>query len=269
MSQGDVRVPGLMPPWSPRPPCQSSHLHPLLRRHVKPKKQHEIQRLSKGHLSRFLAFGLGLSVTAVDSDGRLLSLAERFDQELLRELRKTEGLGHKKRSPLHPLTPRAPQHVAGEGPSGLRGCGGHAGAAAQGGGILHPGAASGTCCGDPHPARPSALPPGARWAWVGLPGQSSPSSVSSLPGLLSSLSRLSFAFFPGFHCALVPLFNPKFSPRNLVLVAARTPLATVLAGLDKDSEDGDSIEDRHSNQNEDLGAAESPSEGQSPGHRPQ
>lgn len=96
-----------------------------------------------------------------------------------------------------------------------------------------------------------------------------PSSVSSLPGLLSSLSRLSFAFFPGFHCALVPLFNPKFSPRNLVLVAARTPLATVLAGLDKDSEDGDSIEDRHSNEDEDLGEAESPREGQSPGHRPQ
>ncbi|KFW74022.1 hypothetical protein N305_02978, partial [Manacus vitellinus] len=40
----------------------------------------------------------------------------------------------------------------------------------------------------------------------------------------------------GFHCALVPLFNPLFSPRNLVLVAARTPLAAVLA---EDSEDGD------------------------------
>uniref|UniRef100_A0A8U7P032 Methyltransferase like 25B n=1 Tax=Corvus moneduloides TaxID=1196302 RepID=A0A8U7P032_CORMO len=35
------------PGGSPRPPCQSSHLHPLLRRHVKPKKQHEIQRLGK------------------------------------------------------------------------------------------------------------------------------------------------------------------------------------------------------------------------------
>lgn len=31
----------------PRPPCQSRRLHPLLRRHVKPKKQHEIQRLGK------------------------------------------------------------------------------------------------------------------------------------------------------------------------------------------------------------------------------
>lgn len=64
----------------------------------------------------------------------------------------------------------------------------------------------------------------------------------------------------------MPLFNPRFSPRNLVLVAARTPLAAVLAGLDKDSEDGDSSED------EDLREAQSPREGQSPhspGHRPQ
>ncbi|XP_068851480.1 methyltransferase-like protein 25B isoform X1 [Aphelocoma coerulescens] len=351
------------PGGSPHPPCQSSHLHPLLRRHVKPKKQHEIQRLGKllqrlsqatscervvdvgagqGHLSRFLAFGLGLSVTAVESDGRLAGLAERFDQELLRELGKMRGLGHQRppqrcrKPPPHPLTPRAPRHVAGRldpaapwrefllppdppgpgsaarnplggpggsedggrvlltglhtcgdlgpallchfarspavaavalagccymklstapqppgcppgyplsasvaalpghqlsyrareaachaleeyegrlrggsahlrahcyravlesliraadpgkrhlglqpgrkahalgfpqtgpggGPTGLGGCGGHAGAAAQGGGILHPGAASGTRCGDPHPARPPALPAGARF----------------------------------------------------------------------------------------------------------
>ncbi|KFP71763.1 Protein RRNAD1, partial [Acanthisitta chloris] len=39
----------------------------------------------------------------------------------------------------------------------------------------------------------------------------------------------------GFHCALVPLFNPRFSPRNLVLVASRTPLGPVLAGLAEDS----------------------------------
>lgn len=53
----------------------------------------------------------------------------------------------------------------------------------------------------------------------------------------------------------MPLFNPRFSPRNLVLVASRTPLATVLGGLDKDSEDRDSSE------NEDLGEAESPRDG--------
>lgn len=32
---------------TPHPPCQSPHLHPLLRRHVKPKKQHEIRCLGK------------------------------------------------------------------------------------------------------------------------------------------------------------------------------------------------------------------------------
>uniref|UniRef100_A0A8C5TNL1 Ribosomal RNA adenine dimethylase domain containing 1 n=1 Tax=Malurus cyaneus samueli TaxID=2593467 RepID=A0A8C5TNL1_9PASS len=122
------------PGGSPRPPCQSSHLHPLLRRHVKPKKQHEIRRLGKllqrlsqathcqhvvdigagqGHLSRFLAFGLGLSVTAVDSDSRLASLAERFDQELLQELGKSKGPGHKGHPRHRPLTPQAPRHVAG------------------------------------------------------------------------------------------------------------------------------------------------------------
>lgn len=32
---------------TPRPPCQSPLLHPLFRRHVKPKKQHEIRRMGK------------------------------------------------------------------------------------------------------------------------------------------------------------------------------------------------------------------------------
>lgn len=57
----------------------------------------------------------------------------------------------------------------------------------------------------------------------------------------------------GFQCALVPLFNPRFSPRNLVLVAARTPLGTVLSGLDEDG-----------SEDEGTGGAEPPGEGQSP-----
>ena len=57
----------------------------------------------------------------------------------------------------------------------------------------------------------------------------------------------------GFQCALVPLFDPRFSPRNLVLVAARTPLGAVLSGLDEDS-----------SEDEDTGTAEPPGEGQSP-----
>ncbi|XP_068270610.1 methyltransferase-like protein 25B [Nyctibius grandis] len=129
---------------APRPPCHSARLHPLLRRHIKPKKQHEIRRLGKllqrlsqatgcdrvvdvgagqGHLSRLLAFGLGFSVTAVEGDGRLAATAEHFDRELLRELGKTGGSGNAEgpprcpqpppRRPPPPLTPRAPRHVAG------------------------------------------------------------------------------------------------------------------------------------------------------------
>ncbi|NXR24858.1 RRNAD protein, partial [Cinclus mexicanus] len=443
------------PGGSPRPPCQSSHLHPLLRRHVKPKKQHEIQCLSKvgaspnplrspnspqppnsppspqlllrlsqatgcervvdigagqGHLSRFLAFGLGMSVTAVDGDGRLVSLAERFDQELLRELGKMRGLGHKK-NPSHPLTPRAPQHVAGHldpaapwgefllppnppGPSpaarnplggpggsedgrqvlvtGLHACGDlspallchfarspavvavalvgccymklstapqspgcplgyplstsvaalpghqlsyrareaacHALEEFEGrlrGGSRHLRAhcyratlESLICTTDPS-KRHLGLQPGRKahalsfpqYAHLGLPlagldparvpldseavgamleQQHKVVAFCTLVQLLAPavetlilLDRLLYLREQGFHCALVPLFNPQFSPRNLVLVGARTPLATVLAGLDKDSEDRDSSEDRHSSKDEVLGEAESPREGQS------
>ncbi|XP_048144994.1 methyltransferase-like protein 25B isoform X1 [Corvus hawaiiensis] len=429
------------PGGSPRPPCQSSHLHPLLRRHVKPKKQHEIQRLGKllqrlsqatscervvdigagqGHLSRFLAFGLGLSVTAVESDGRLSGLAERFDQELLQELGKMRGLGHQRpprrcrNPPVHPLTPRAPRHVAGRldpaapwrefllppdppGPgSAAQNPLGGPGGSEDGGRVLLTGlhacgdlgpallchfarspavaaVALAGCCymklstapqppgcplGYPLSASVAALPghqlsyrareaachaleeyegrlrggsahlrahcyravleslirtadPGKRhlglqpgrkahalgfpqYAHLGLPlAGLDPAGVPLDSGAVGAmleqqhkvvafctlgqllapvvetlilLDRLLYLREQGFHCALVPLFNPRFSPRNLVLVAARTPLATVVARLDKDSKDGDSSED------EDLREAESPREGQSPhspGHRPQ
>ncbi|XP_041320867.1 protein RRNAD1 isoform X1 [Pyrgilauda ruficollis] len=404
-------------PCPPCPPCQSSRLHPLLRRHVKPKKQHEIQRLGKllrrlsratgcqrvvdvgagqGHLSRFLAFGLGLGVTAVESDGRLVGLAERFDQELLRELGKSRALAHRG----HPLTPRAPQHIAGRldpaapwgefllppdppgpGPAARNPLGGPGGSE-DGGRVLVTGLHA---CGDLSPAllcHFARSPAVAAVALVGCcymklstapqqpPGYPLSASVAALPGhqlsyrareaachaleeyqgrlrggsahlrahcyraVLESLIRaadpgkrhlglqpgrkahtLSFPQYAqlglslagldpagvpldsgavgamleqqhkvvafctlgqllapavetlilldrllylreqGFHCALVPLFNPRFSPRNLVLVAARTPLATALA---KDAEDG------HSSEDEDLEEAESPREGQNP-----
>uniref|UniRef100_A0A8C6YTG6 Ribosomal RNA adenine dimethylase domain containing 1 n=1 Tax=Nothoprocta perdicaria TaxID=30464 RepID=A0A8C6YTG6_NOTPE len=88
---------------------QSAALHPLLRKHVKPKKQHEIRRLGKGHLSRVLAFGLGLPVSAVEADGRLVQAAERFDRELLRALRKAHARGdevrtRRRRRHRHPAT---------------------------------------------------------------------------------------------------------------------------------------------------------------------
>ncbi|XP_074785076.1 methyltransferase-like protein 25B [Athene noctua] len=418
------------PGGSPHPPCQSARLHPLLRRHVKPKKQHEIRRLGKllqrlsqatgcdrvvdvgagqGHLSRFLAFGLGLSVTAVEGDGRLASMAERFDQELLRELGKTgvppgnEGPPRcrQNRTPPPPLTPQRPHHVAGRldpgapwgefllppdppgsGPAaqnplsdpggseggsrvlvtGLHACGdlspallrhfarSPSVAAVTSAGCCYmklstaptplgyplgyplstwvaglPGhqlsyrAREGAChaleeyagrldgesgCLRAHcyravletlirAADPSKKRPGVQtvkkshtltfpqYARLGLPRVGlDPATVPldseavgamleqqhkvvaffSLTLLLAPLvetlillDRLLYLREQGFQCALVPLFNPRFSPRNLVLVAARTPLSTVLSGLDEDS-----------SEDEDTGVAELRGEGPSP-----
>ncbi|NWS78875.1 RRNAD protein, partial [Crotophaga sulcirostris] len=75
--------------------------------------------------------------------------------------------------------------------------------------------------------------------------------LAPLVETLILLDRLLFLREQGFHCALIPLFNPRFSPRNLVLVAARTPLGTVLSGL----EDSDEYED--------LVVAKPPGDGQS------
>ncbi|KAK5891716.1 hypothetical protein CesoFtcFv8_012165 [Champsocephalus esox] len=88
---------------------QSSLLRHIFRKHVKPKKQHEIRKLGalvkelcdqtdcssvvdvgsgQGHLTRFLSFGLGLSVTAIEADRALLAMATKFDGELLAVLEK-------------------------------------------------------------------------------------------------------------------------------------------------------------------------------------
>ncbi|CAI5798642.1 protein RRNAD1 isoform X1 [Podarcis lilfordi] len=112
--------------------CQSSRLPPLFRKHVKPKKQHEIRRLGQmvkrlseltgcrqvvdvgagqGHLSRFLAFGLGLSVTAIEGDPRLVAQAAKFDQELVQALRK-EGAKRGGQVPSG-ISLEGPRHVAG------------------------------------------------------------------------------------------------------------------------------------------------------------
>uniref|UniRef100_A0A8C8SNE9 Ribosomal RNA adenine dimethylase domain containing 1 n=1 Tax=Pelusios castaneus TaxID=367368 RepID=A0A8C8SNE9_9SAUR len=111
--------------------CQSSRLNPLFRRHVKPKKQHEIWHLGKvvkklskitkcdqvvdigsgqGHLSRFLAFGLGLSVTAIEGDRHLVDMATKFDQELVWALEKEQARGAKD---LGQISLRGPNHVVG------------------------------------------------------------------------------------------------------------------------------------------------------------
>ncbi|XP_072535631.1 methyltransferase-like protein 25B [Salminus brasiliensis] len=110
---------------------QSSLLGHIFRKHVKPKKQHEIRKLGtlvkqlcdqtqcssvvdvgsgQGHLTRFLSFGLGLDVTGIEADPNLVSMASKFDGQLLLTLAKeSQKTGT---SPLSTIGPE-PQHVLG------------------------------------------------------------------------------------------------------------------------------------------------------------
>uniref|UniRef100_H3BAJ0 Methyltransferase like 25B n=1 Tax=Latimeria chalumnae TaxID=7897 RepID=H3BAJ0_LATCH len=115
--------------------CQSSMLKHIFRKHVKPKKQHEIRQLGKlvkklcdatgcqqvvdvgsgqGHLSRFLSFGFNLSVTGVEANRDLVTMAIKFDQELVctlhKELKRATQLYHVLRYPYHI---HIPHHVVG------------------------------------------------------------------------------------------------------------------------------------------------------------
>nr|KAF6291552.1 ribosomal RNA adenine dimethylase domain containing 1 [Myotis myotis] len=111
-------------------PSQSSRLKAPFRKHVRPKKQHEIRRLGElvkklsdltgctqvvdvgsgqGHLSRFMSLGLGLKVKSIEGDQRLVERAQHLDQELLQTLGKEE-----KRNPqvVQMHSHRSPHHVA-------------------------------------------------------------------------------------------------------------------------------------------------------------
>uniref|UniRef100_A0A8C6S875 Ribosomal RNA adenine dimethylase domain containing 1 n=1 Tax=Neogobius melanostomus TaxID=47308 RepID=A0A8C6S875_9GOBI len=109
---------------------QSSLLGHIFRKHVKPKKQHEIRKLGtlvklicdetgcsqvvdvgsgQGHLTRFLSYGLGLSVTAIEADQHLVSMATVFDRQLLWALDKEK----QKRNCSFPIPDSSPCHVAG------------------------------------------------------------------------------------------------------------------------------------------------------------
>uniref|UniRef100_A0A2I3H778 Methyltransferase like 25B n=1 Tax=Nomascus leucogenys TaxID=61853 RepID=A0A2I3H778_NOMLE len=107
-----TRTPGFQTPSEfLENPSQSSRLTAPFRKHVRPKKQHEIRRLGElvkklsdftgctqvvdvgsgqGHLSRFMALGLGLTVKSIEGDQRLVERAQRLDQELLQALEKEE-----------------------------------------------------------------------------------------------------------------------------------------------------------------------------------
>ncbi|KAJ8288000.1 hypothetical protein COCON_G00006590 [Conger conger] len=112
---------------------QSSLLGHNFRKHVKPKKQHEINKLGQlvkqlcdltecnnvvdvgsgqGHLTRFLSFGLGLSVTGIEADPALVAMASKFDGQLLSTLQK-QSL-KKNVAPEQFISPRhSPHHVLG------------------------------------------------------------------------------------------------------------------------------------------------------------
>uniref|UniRef100_A0AAZ1XH83 Methyltransferase domain-containing protein n=1 Tax=Oreochromis aureus TaxID=47969 RepID=A0AAZ1XH83_OREAU len=75
---------------------QSSLLGHIFRKHVKPKESMRFTDCNRvvdvgsgqGHLTRFLSFGLGLSVTAIDADPTLVAMASKFDGQLVWALEK-------------------------------------------------------------------------------------------------------------------------------------------------------------------------------------
>uniref|UniRef100_A0A8C1GH84 Methyltransferase domain-containing protein n=1 Tax=Cyprinus carpio TaxID=7962 RepID=A0A8C1GH84_CYPCA len=91
---------------------QSSLLGHIFRKHVKPKKQHEICQLGTGHLTRFLSFGLGLDVTGIEADPNLVSMATKFDRQLLLTLTKENQKSGNAQS-LHSAPGPSPRHVVG------------------------------------------------------------------------------------------------------------------------------------------------------------
>uniref|UniRef100_A0A8C7C3I6 Methyltransferase like 25B n=1 Tax=Neovison vison TaxID=452646 RepID=A0A8C7C3I6_NEOVI len=137
-------------------PSQSSRLTAPFRKHVRPKKQHEIRRLGEGHLSRFMSLGLGLTVKSVEGDPRLVERAQRLDQELLQALEKEEK--------RHPQVRAAGTPAGRAGPPAAAESGRPAGPPVPGepgGGLLQPGAAACPASGDADSAGPAALPSGA------------------------------------------------------------------------------------------------------------
>ncbi|XP_058863521.1 methyltransferase-like protein 25B isoform X2 [Acipenser ruthenus] len=115
--------------------CRSSTLKHVFRKHVKPKKQHEVRKLGalvkrmcdltscqnvvdvgsgQGHLTRFLSLGLGLSVTGVEANPALVSMATKLDRELRSVALKERARAGAKTgvAPDGPCDP-LPRHVAG------------------------------------------------------------------------------------------------------------------------------------------------------------
>ncbi|XP_060572310.1 methyltransferase-like protein 25B [Ruditapes philippinarum] len=87
----------------------NGELHAFFKKHVKPKKRHEIKNLAKvvymlsqhidcknvvdvgsglGHLARLLSFGYNLNVTSVEAAGTHAPKATKYDREIDREIKK-------------------------------------------------------------------------------------------------------------------------------------------------------------------------------------
>ncbi|XP_053461800.1 methyltransferase-like protein 25B isoform X4 [Nycticebus coucang] len=158
-------------------PSQSSRLTAPFRKHVRPKKQHEIRRLGElvkklsdltgctqvvdvgsgqGHLSRFMSLGLGLMVKSIEGDQRLVERAQRLDQELLQVLEKEEKRNSQVCSEgTTACGARPPSTAESSCPSGPPGprepCGG----------LLQPGPIASPTGGDTDSTRQAALPSGA------------------------------------------------------------------------------------------------------------
>lgn len=72
---------GLRTGTPPRPPAAPAPAQPrFLKSFPSP----------QGHLTRFLSFGLGLSVTAVEADRALVAMATKFDAQLVSALEKEQ-----------------------------------------------------------------------------------------------------------------------------------------------------------------------------------
>uniref|UniRef100_A0A8C3WS90 Methyltransferase like 25B n=1 Tax=Catagonus wagneri TaxID=51154 RepID=A0A8C3WS90_9CETA len=173
-----TRTPGFQTPSEfLENPSQSSRLTAPFRKHVRPKKQHEIRRLGElvkklsdltgctqvvdvgsgqGHLSRFMSLGLGLMVKSIEGDQRLVERAQRLDQELLQTLAKEEK--------RNPQVCAAGAAASGAGPPPAAESGRPSGPPGPGepcGGLLQPGSTAGPAGGDTDSAGPATLPSGA------------------------------------------------------------------------------------------------------------
>ena len=98
---------------------QHKNLQHIFRKHVKPKKQHEIARLGSlvksisestkisqivdigsgvGHLSRLLAYAHSLKTVSIDSKENYVESAQIFDDQLVQQLKKKDAMNQDKNS---------------------------------------------------------------------------------------------------------------------------------------------------------------------------